>query len=236
MDDESDGEYEDQTFTFGPHAIVASTIVELGLEALCELEANSDEISGQRAWPGSLLLCSFLLDAPAAVSGLKVLELGAGCGVCAMLAAKLGAANVVASDGDDRCLKRLRDNVAKNFGGAGACHAAELLWGDDDSLARFKSAHGTVFDVTLAGDVLYKHALVAPFVKTLAAVVSPGGTAYLCHLPRAGVEHIDVTLALDTAGFDLEVCAVRADLVVDGADCSAEDAQNAKLYKLTRRA
>jgi hypothetical protein len=133
-DSESETEFEDQEFTLGGHSLVVSTIVELGLEQLSRLEQNKDEISGQRAWPGSLLLCSFIIDQQWTVMGKRVLELGCGCGLTSMLAAKLSALRVLATDGDERCLRRLRQNINRNFqDGDPTCRAAALLWGDDAS-------------------------------------------------------------------------------------------------------
>jgi protein-lysine N-methyltransferase EEF2KMT len=79
---------------------------------LLNLEAAREEISGQRLWEGSMLLCSHLLstadnDSSSTVGesllrGKRVLELGAGCGVVGMLCVRLGAAQVVITDGDAR--------------------------------------------------------------------------------------------------------------------------------------
>ncbi len=78
----------------------------------------SEEISGQRLWEGSLLLCDYLAkssccnedvastegvrEATLDLGGKSVLELGAGTGVVGMLAHTLGARPVVMTDGDDK--------------------------------------------------------------------------------------------------------------------------------------
>ena len=68
-----------------------------------------EEISGQRLWEGSLLLCAYLVQACTKrgkekldLKGKAVLELGAGTGLVSMLAHSLGAAPVVMTDGDDK--------------------------------------------------------------------------------------------------------------------------------------
>ncbi|CAN0225805.1 unnamed protein product, partial [Ectocarpus sp. 8 AP-2014] len=58
------------------------------------------EISGQRLWEGSLLLCAYLVELD--LQGKSVLELGAGTGIVGMLAAKLGAQTLILTDGDDK--------------------------------------------------------------------------------------------------------------------------------------
>lgn len=76
-----------------------------------------EEISGQRLWEGSLLLCNYLLEASRCkpgderaelnVEGKAALELGAGTGVVSMLVHGLGASTVVATDGDERFVARV---------------------------------------------------------------------------------------------------------------------------------
>lgn len=86
------------------------------------LPTRSEEISGQRLWEGSLLLCAYLVEHcsnssdssgikkhPAGarkskldLTGKSVLELGAGTGVVSMLAHRLGASPVIMTDGDDK--------------------------------------------------------------------------------------------------------------------------------------
>ncbi|HKJ91816.1 MAG TPA: methyltransferase domain-containing protein [Longimicrobiales bacterium] len=56
------------------------------------------------AWPAGAALARVVLDRPALVRGLNVLDIGAGGGVAALAAAKVGAARVVANDEDPRAL------------------------------------------------------------------------------------------------------------------------------------
>ena len=89
LDDDSDSELEleEKQFTIGPHAFQVHVVGELPLETLFALESKRDEISGQRAWPGSLLLAAEISARPALVADRAVVELGAGAGLCAMVAA-----------------------------------------------------------------------------------------------------------------------------------------------------
>ena len=64
-DSDSELELEEKQFTIGPHAFQVHVVGELPLETLFALESKRDEISGQRAWPGSLLLAAEVAARPA---------------------------------------------------------------------------------------------------------------------------------------------------------------------------
>ena len=157
-DSDSELELEEKQFTIGAHTFQVHVVGELPLETLFALESKRDEISGQRAWPGSLLLAAEVAARPALVEDRAVVELGAGAGLCAMVAARCGA-RTAATDGDDRCLDLLRRNVAAN-GLDGTVAVSKCSWGRDAP---------PVGDLVLAGDVLYKRALVEPFLDALEA-------------------------------------------------------------------
>ena len=144
-DSDSELELEEKQFTIGAHAFQVHVVGELPLETLFALESKRDEISGQRAWPGSLLLAAEISARPALVADRAVVELGAGAGLCAMVAARCGARTTAATDGDDRCLDLLTRNVAAN-GLDGVVAVSKCFWGRDAP---------PVGDVVLAGDVLY---------------------------------------------------------------------------------
>ena len=186
-DSDSELELEEKQFTIGAHTFQVHVVGELPLETLFALESKRDEISGQRAWPGSLLLAAEVAARPALVEDRAVVELGAGAGLCAMVAARCGARTTAATDGDDRCLDLLRRNVAAN--GLDGGRRFKMLLGPRRAARRRPRP-------VLAGDVLYKRALVEPFLDALEAALAPGGRALLCHLPRAGVSHEVVEAAL----------------------------------------
>ena len=129
-DSDSELELEEKQFTIGAHTFQVHVVGELPLETLFALESKRDEISGQRAWPGSLLLAAEISARPALVEDRAVVELGAGAGLCAMVAARCGARMTAATDGDDRCLDLLRRNVAAN-GLDGVVSVAKCFWGRD---------------------------------------------------------------------------------------------------------
>ena len=68
---------------------------------------------GLQVWRGALLLCDYLLARPALVSGATILELGAGCGLCGLLAAGT-ARRVFVTDNAEGVLANAQANVELN--------------------------------------------------------------------------------------------------------------------------
>ncbi|MFC0385429.1 class I SAM-dependent methyltransferase [Muricoccus vinaceus] len=132
------------------------------------------------AWPGSQALARWILDQPARVAGLRVLDFAAGGGLAGIAAALAGAVSVEAAEIDPLAHAATRLNATLN----GVCIA---------------EAHGDVvgapgrWDVILAGDVCYEAPMtrhILPWLRRLAAegarvVLADPGRAYA---PREGLE------------------------------------------------
>jgi hypothetical protein len=133
---------------------------------------------------------------------------------------------IVLSDGDDKAVDLLRQNLTHNGidGDHRAVMAERLVWGDegggggtDGSLVdRFSDRCRTFlddswradeevrFDSVVAGDVLYKKDLPGLFFQTVRRFLSnDDGTLWLCHVPRANVSQEIVVAAAQTAGFEV---------------------------------
>lgn len=99
------------------------------------------------------------------------------------------------------------------------------------------------FDFILAGDVLYKQALLRPFLSTVEQMLAPKGRLLLCHVPRAGVTYDIVENAfarhglaftvLDSGEDETEINGGRDD--VGGVELCMDDARRARLYSVTRK-
>jgi predicted nicotinamide N-methyase len=94
---------------------------------------------GARVWTVAHTLCQALAARPELVKESTVLELGAGCGVCGLLAAKLGASEVVLSDYVDTLLLNLRNVLHMNEVGSCTTSAAFSF---EDGLAASESPRG----------------------------------------------------------------------------------------------
>ena len=115
-------------------------------------------------WAGGAALARYFLDRPEIVSGRSVLDLGAGCGLVAIAAAKAGAKTVVAADTDANAIAALRLNAAAN----GA--RIEPLVGDVTQRAP------PSVDLIAVGDLFYEPGL------------AKRATAFLDRCRAAGVE------------------------------------------------
>jgi ribosomal protein L11 methyltransferase len=83
--------------------------------------------------------------------GARVLDIGAGSGVLALAAWKLGAADVVAIDSDPDALDNARDNIARN----GAAPSIDII---RDDLATLRIERADVVLANLTGAVLVRYA------------------------------------------------------------------------------
>ena len=134
------------------------------------------------AWPGGQALARFVLDHPDAVAGRSVLDLGSGCGLVAIAAARAGARRVQAADIDAFA----RDAIAAN---ASLNHVELEILGEDLIGAPSR------WEVVLAADLWYERFLavrLAGWLRELAA----GGTRVLlgdrgrAYFPRAGLAEL----------------------------------------------
>jgi predicted nicotinamide N-methyase len=100
------------------------------------------------AWAGGQALARLLLDEPHRVTEQRILDLGSGCGLSAIAAAKAGAQSVIAADIDPIALAAIALNAAAND--------VALEWTGDDLLANSPPAG---FDAILVGDLFYERAL-----------------------------------------------------------------------------
>lgn len=112
-------------------------------------------------WAGGLALAHHLLANPDIVAGKRVLDFGCGSGLVAIVAARAGAADVVAVDTDANALAAAALNAQAN----GVCLRAMASGGLDGAVL-------PAIDVLLAGDVFYAPALarrVMPLLRRCAA-------------------------------------------------------------------
>jgi len=109
---------------------VQTRAVTLGTFTMHVCQSGLEEALGAQLWRSSFLLSRLMLARPEIVRGRDVLELGSGCGMCGMLAAKLGAKKVVLTDFMDAAIRNLEASLAANFS-TGPTTSPELPRPDD---------------------------------------------------------------------------------------------------------
>jgi predicted nicotinamide N-methyase len=131
------------------------------------------------AWPGGQALARYILDHPAQVAGLRVLDFAAGSGIAGLAAARAGAVSVEANDIDPLALTAIGLNAEAN-GVAVSAVAGDIV----GSRCRW--------DLILCGDVCYEGPMsrhILPWLQEMAAAASvwiaDPGRAYL---PEDGLE------------------------------------------------
>jgi len=124
------------------------------------------------AWVGGQALARLILDRPALVRGRRVLDVGSGCGICAIAAARAGALTVEAADIDRGATAAIASNAALND--------VTITVSPTDPI-------GTPprWDVVLAADMWYERFLAARLTAWLASLAGEGVTVLLGDCRRA---------------------------------------------------
>lgn len=160
---------------------------------------DSDEIwksTGLTLWRASNHLCEHLVLEPLLTSKANtILELGAGLGLCGILAHKLSQqAKVIVTDGDTHVLAQLRHNVRQHATND-HLECCQLLWGPETA-ATFREKRG-IFHLILASDVIYVPEVVQPLFETVQTLLDPQGVFVLAFAKRR--VPVSVESVLETA-------------------------------------
>ena len=144
--------------------------------------------TGLAVWTCSQILSAYLAEHSHHVRHRRVLELGAGLGLCGIVAHKLGAHHVTLTDGDVDVLHSLRYNAQQNkittTQNIATMACPQFVWGQEH-LAKFQETHGAVHDVIIAADVFYAAHLVQPLWQSIDALLAPDGRFLLGFCPHA---------------------------------------------------
>ncbi|KAM0811700.1 putative Methyltransferase-domain-containing protein [Seiridium cardinale] len=129
--------------------------------------------TGHRTWEGALHLASYLLGNPSLVSNKRVLELGAGTGFLGILCRKhLDARQVTATDGDEKVVDEMRENLELNGLKEDDAIAARKLWWGKELLGDWQGCeHGSGFDTVIGADIIYQKEATQALVEALRALL-----------------------------------------------------------------
>jgi hypothetical protein len=197
--------------------------------------------TGLTLWRASELLCDYMIRQSAhmnnknsAASGAEmmmnrtkqknVLELGAGLGLCGILAYHLwqtAHVNVVLTDGDTDALAFMRSNVATNCHtststsismdekienaekGGRSIQCRQLVWGDKERLDDLRRQYETGFHLVLGSDIIYVEEILDPLFQSVQRLLADDGQFWLAYARR----NVKIDLVLETAtryGFTYE--------------------------------
>jgi predicted nicotinamide N-methyase len=137
-------------------------------ELLDSLPADSEIPYWAVLWESSIGLSEWMLEHPQWVEGKHVLELGAGLGLCGMVATQLGA-QVMQTDYNVDALRLAASNAQLN--GLSSLPQFQADWRDWQHTERY--------EVILASDLFYDRQLHASLLKVLQSALLPGGVLLL---------------------------------------------------------
>mmetsp|Transcript_37480 Transcript_37480/g.38165 ORF Transcript_37480/g.38165 Transcript_37480/m.38165 type:complete len:236 (+) Transcript_37480:49-756(+) len=231
-DSDDEIEYEQEKFSIGGFTFEVTTVSYLPISKLMGLQEMSSEISGQKLWCGSIALMEYILSNPNLITGKQIIELGAGTGVLGMLTKVIGAQSVYMTDYDERSLQHMQNDIQHNMIEA---NIINLNWYHPELSFMDLENPSLMSDIrVVAGDVLYKMALVEPFFKVVKSFLSSKEAfLLLCHVPRAGVEHRHVLEAILSAELQVEI--IPTEEWLKGACleyCPRDDNQRAQVYRI----
>ncbi|GMV05408.1 MAG: hypothetical protein AMXMBFR53_16870 [Gemmatimonadota bacterium] len=135
--------------------------------------------------------CLRLLDATVA-AGERILDVGAGSGILSIAAARMGAGDVLALEGDPLAVEALAENVALNQ--VTERVRWETRWADAAGLAALAHRDGAVANI--------ESGVLRPLLSGFAAALRPGGWLILSGILEG--EWPDMRRDAETAGFHLE--------------------------------
>lgn len=228
-------EYEPEDVEVCGQSLSITTVSFMPLSQLMKLGGKGPEVSGQKLWCGSVCLSEYLhLSDFSQVRGARVVELGAGTGVAGMLCARFGAGQVWVTDHDIKCIKHMTEDLARNSIEAGVVRLDWFLPMPTAFISEL-TARSDLPLVIIAGDVLYKAVLAAPFFTTAKNLLAlhPEASLILCHIPRADVRHEYVVQAAQDLGLHVELQSDAFRERVDAELCPKEDVERAHVYVIT---
>ncbi|RYY33594.1 hypothetical protein EON62_04085, partial [archaeon] len=161
----------------------------------------------QVVWLVSVLTTWYVAHMRDELRDADVLELGAGAGLCGLLATQW-ARSVVLSDFEDEVLDLIRRNF-KHTKPSCKTSAFNLSWGEEADHTRLCTETGLdKFPIILGADIVYWRVSIIPLAKTVSALLArPNGVFVLGYYNR--VDSLQVRVALASLACILVQALVR---------------------------
>ena len=164
--------------------------------------------TGLAVWGGAETLCDYfveLRDTRCSTQVFqpqsRVLELGAGLGLCGLFVAQaFEPTKVILSDGDIDVLERLEKNIEQNpTANEVAVSSAQLVWGQN--LDAFEKEHGK-FDVIIASECMYMSPSLQTIWETVKHLLDTRGLFLYVHQASSQVHKEKVLEMATDCGFE----------------------------------
>jgi len=143
-------------------------------------------------WPAALGLATWMEQKPSLWHGARVLELGCGLGLPALVAAKLGA-HVTATDYHPDNARFFQKNVLAN--GLSHIDYFRMDWR--------RPAVNSIFDIVIGSDLIYEREMITPLASCLAEICAPGSIALLADPGRPHLQ--EGCSQIEKVGFDATI-------------------------------
>lgn len=197
---DSDDDQEPVAYTFNGEDLLIST-------AENEFNKGKKTLFATYVWSGSIVLSNLLCDLYRdLIVDKSVVEFGAAAGIPSVVAAKIGAKRVIATDYPSKSvLRNLRKNCERN-GVTDRVRVTEYIWGEDATPV-VQLNDGELFDVALATECLWRHESHQSLIDSAKSLLRIGGVlllTYSHHVPGFE-EQDDAFLSMAEAqGFSID--------------------------------
>jgi predicted nicotinamide N-methyase len=207
------------TISISPHARAPIPAYQSTRDSNLVLNVVVDPQAGIafQLWPAAHVMCRWLESQPTSfLSGKKIIELGAGCGLVGLLCASNAFdASMVTITDLPNVIPHINANIDANVGvflSRDKVNAAALAWGQEDT---WKHDFPTgSYDIILLSDCLYWESLFEPLLKTLLQLTNAETTVLMCQRHR-WMHSGTLCIQFSTISFrphNLILCIVRASL------------------------
>lgn len=163
--------------------------VRQGVDALKAASTDID-LTGQIVWPGATFLAWYLVGIRSKLAGQRILEVGAGTGLCGLLCSQF-ASEVLLTDGIAEIVTLLEANIPKYASPSCPLVTAQQFdWGEENA-SRLQAAHLPPFKIIIGADVLYPffEGAIALLFQSLKVLLPPDGVFLTgIVLRRPGIE------------------------------------------------
>eukprot|EP00742_Colponemidia_sp_Colp-10_P004244 GILJ01004528.1.p1 GENE.GILJ01004528.1~~GILJ01004528.1.p1 ORF type:complete len:243 (+),score=25.99 GILJ01004528.1:206-934(+) len=159
------------------------------------------DFTGLKIWPASDVLCRYIFKYSDEFVNKRVIELGAGTGICGIVAATFSR-HVAITDGNDIVVELLNANLQANQP-KGSMEAQMLYWGaSSSSLQPFLTQH---WDWIIGADLMYNTVAVELLLQTAKALLQSNPQSRFILTHRRRLADVDETFHTTCEQLELNV-------------------------------